>query len=97
MATVGLTGFAAGPPGLGFGRPLGERRRLALGLASRLVEAGAGLVEFAAEAVVLPSEAIILLTEALDSGAELLQLLKDREGHGHRVEHLDGCHRCLVA
>jgi hypothetical protein len=53
-----------------------------LGLALRLVEAGAGLFEFA-------SEAFVLLAESLDLGAELLQLLQDGEGHGHRVEHLD--------
>jgi hypothetical protein len=42
----------------------------------------ARLIEFASKAFVLPAE-------LLDLGAELLQLLKDGEGHGHRVEHLD--------
>ena len=89
VAAVGRAGFAAGPLGLGIGRPLGERCGLAFGLALRLVEAGASRIEFA-------SEAPVLLAELLDLGAESLQLLKDGEGHGHRVEHLDGRHRCLV-
>ena len=96
VAAVGLAGFAAGPLGLGLGWSLGERRGLAFGLALRLVETGAGLAEFAAEALVLPAEALVLLAELLDEGAELLQLLQDGDGHGHRVEYLDGCHRCLV-
>jgi hypothetical protein len=60
-----------------------------------LVEAGAGLFEFALEAFVLLAQALILPAELLDLGAELLQLLQDTQGHGHRVEHLDGRHRCL--
>jgi hypothetical protein len=88
VAPVGLASFAAGRLGLWLGRSLGEGRGLAFGLALRLVEAGAGLFEFA-------SEAFVLLAELLDLGAELLQLLQDTEGHGHRVEHLDGRHRCL--
>jgi hypothetical protein len=94
-AAVGLAGFAAGPLGLWLGRPLGERRGLALGVASRRVETGAGRVEFAAEALVLPAEALVLLAELLDSGAELPQLLQDGGGYGHRVEYLDGRHRSL--
>ena len=82
VAPVGRAGFAAGRLGLWLGRPLGEGCGLAFGLASRLVEAGAGLFEFA-------SEAFVLLAELLDLGAALLQLLKDAEGHGYRVEHLD--------
>jgi hypothetical protein len=82
VAPVCRAGFAAGLLGLWLGRPLGERCGLAFGPALRLVEAGAGLFEFA-------SETFVLLAELLDLGAELLQLLKDGERHGHRVEHLD--------
>ena len=66
VAAVGLAGFAAGLLGLWLGRPLGEGRGLAFGLALRLVETGAGLVEFAAEAFVLLAEALVLLAELLD-------------------------------
>ena len=89
VAAVGLAGLAAGLLGLWLGGPLGERCRLAFGLALRLVEVGAGLIEFALEAFVLLEKAFVLLAELLDLGAELLQLLEDGEGHGHRVEHLD--------
>src|SRR5262249_49936366 len=82
VTAVGRAGFAAGSRGLGLGRPLGEGRGLAFGLAVGLVEAGTGLCEFA-------SEAFVLLAESLDFGAELLQFLQDGEGYGHRVEHLD--------
>jgi hypothetical protein len=34
-------------------------------------------------------EAFVLLAELGDSGAEVLQLLKDGEGHGYRVDDLD--------
>jgi hypothetical protein len=97
VAPVGRAGFAAGRLGLWLGRPLGERCGRAFGLTLSLVEAGAGLFEFALEAFVLLEKAFVLLAELLDLGAELLQPLKDGEGHGHRVEHLDGRHRCLVA
>ena len=97
VAPVGLAGFAAGLLGLWLGRPLGEWCGLAFGLALSLVKAGAGLFEFALEAFVLLAKAFVLLAELLGLGAELLQPLKDGEGHGHRVEHLDGRHRCLVA
>jgi hypothetical protein len=67
-----------------------------------LVEVGPSLVELAAEAFVLLTAAFVLLTaafvlleELLDLSAELPQLLQYTEGHGHRVEHLDGRHRCL--
>lgn len=97
VAPAGLAGFATGLLGLWLGRPLGERRGLASGLALSLVEAGAGRFEFASKAFVLVFKAFIVLAESLDSGAELPQLLKDGEGHGQRVEHLDGCHRRLLA
>jgi hypothetical protein len=92
---VGRTGFASGLLGLWLGRPLGEGCSLTFGLALRLVEAGPGLVEFALEASVLLAQAFILPAELLDLGAEFLQFLQDTEGHGHRVEHLDGRHRSL--
>jgi len=95
VAPVGLASFAAGRLGLWLGRSLGEGCGLAFGLALRLVEAGAGLIEFASEAFILLAQAFVLLSELLDLSAELLQLLQDTEGHGHRVEHLDGRHRCL--
>ena len=47
-----------------------------------LIEAGVGPCEFA-------WEAWVLLAELLDPGAALLQPLKDGEGGGHRVEHVD--------
>jgi hypothetical protein len=77
-----LAGFAAGLLGLWLGRPLGEGCGLTFGLALRLVEAGASLFEFA-------SEAFVLLAELLDVGAELPQLHKNGERHGHRVERLN--------
>ena len=89
VTPVGLTGFATGLLGLWLGRPLGERCSLAFGLALSLVEAGAGLFEFALEAFVVLAKAFVVLAELLDPGAELLQLFKDGEGHGHRVEYLD--------
>jgi hypothetical protein len=89
VAPVGLAGFAAGLLGLWLGRPLGERCGLAFGPALSLVEAGAGLFEFASKAFVVLAKAFVVLAELLGLGAELLQLLKDGEGHGHRVEHLD--------
>jgi hypothetical protein len=92
---MGRTGFAPGPLGLGLGRSLGERCGLPSGLALNLVEVGPGLVELASEAFVLLAEVFVLLAELLDLGAELPQLLQDTEGHGHRVEHLDGRHRGL--
>ncbi len=97
VAAVGRAGFAAGRLGLWLGRPLGERCRLAIGLALSLVEAGAGLFEFALEAFDFLAKAFVLLAEPLGLGAELPQPFKDGEGHGHRVEHLEGRHRCLVA
>jgi hypothetical protein len=96
VTPVGLAGFAAGRLGLWLGRPLGEGCGLTFGLALSLVEAGAGLFEFALEAFVLLAKAFVLLAELLDVGAELLQFHKNGEGHGHRVEHLDGRHRRLV-
>ena len=96
VTAVSLAGFPAGPLGPWLGRSLGERRGLAFGLALRQVETGAGLVEFAAEALILLAESLVLPTESLDQGAEFLQLLQDGEGHGHRVEYLDGRHGCLV-
>src|SRR5262249_13654070 len=85
VVAVGLSGFAAGPLVLRLGTFLGERR----GLTLRLIETGAGRVEFAALASVHPVEAPGLL-------AEVLQLLPDGEGHGHRGEYFDGPHRCLL-
>jgi WD40 repeat protein len=96
VTPVGRAGFATGLLGLWLGRPLGERCGLAFGPALSLVKAGAGLFEFALEAFVLLAKAFVLLAELLDMGAELLQLFKHEEGHGHRVEYLDGRHRCLV-
>ena len=95
VPSMGRTGFAPGPLGLGLGRSLGEGCGLPSGPALGLVEVGPGLVELAAKAFVLLTEAFVLLAELLDLSAELLQLLQDTEGHGHRVEHLDGRHRCL--
>jgi hypothetical protein len=86
VAPVGLAGFATGLLGLWLGRPLGERH----GLALSLIEAGAGRLEFASKTFVLAFKAFIVL-------AELPQLLKDGEGHGQRVEHLDGRLRRLLA
>ena len=60
-------------------------------------------VRWSAWIALLVAEVLVLSlgfdTGALDGDrrwwAELLQLLQDTEGHGHRVEHLDGRHRCL--
>jgi hypothetical protein len=89
VATVGGARLASGFPGLWLGRPLGEGSGLAFGSPARLGEFGFEALVLLAEAFVVLGEALYFLAELVELAAEFLQLLKNGDGHGHRITDLD--------
>src|SRR5262245_12413759 len=95
VATVRRAALATGRLGLELGRPLGEGSGLTLGLAVGLVDLGPRFGKLALQTLVVSTQPFVLLPKLSEFRADLLQLLKNGEGHGHRVAHLDRRHRCL--